>query len=78
MLGVQILENEKVAVKDYPEPVQNQGEILIQIKASGICGSEMHGYRGQTSQPFNGGHEAAGSVNGHTSRLTIALGPFSV
>ena len=62
MLGVQILGNEKVAVKDYPEPVQNQGEILIQIKASGICGSEMHGYRGQTSQPFNGGHEATGVV----------------
>ena len=62
MLGVQILGNEKVTVKDYPEPVQNQGEILIQIKASGICGSEMHGYRGQTSQPFNGGHEAAGVV----------------
>ena len=44
MLGVQILGNEKVTVKDSPEPVQNRGEILIQIKASGICGSEMHGY----------------------------------
>ena len=53
MLGVQILGNEKVAVKDYPEPVQNQGDILVQIKASGICGSEMHGYRSHSSQPFN-------------------------
>ena len=62
MLGVQILGNEKVAVKDYPEPVQNQGDILVQIKASGICGSEMHGYRSHSSQPFNGGHEVAGVV----------------
>ena len=62
MLGVQILGNEKVAVKDYPEPVQNQGDILVQIKASGICGSEMHGYRSHSSQPFNGGHEVAGGV----------------
>ena len=50
MLGVQILGNEKVTVKDYPEPVQNRGEILIQIKASGICGSEMHGYQ---DRPLN-------------------------
>ena len=73
MLGVQMLGNETVSVKDYPEPVQNQGEILIQIKASGICGSEMHGYRSHSAQPFNGGHEVAGVVidAGNSTRFKV-------
>lgn len=62
MLGVQILGNEKVIVKEYTEPTLDGDNILIQIKASGICGSEMHGYRGAKPQPFNGGHEVAGVV----------------
>lgn len=62
MLGVQLLGNEKVAVKEYPEPTLDGNKVLIQIKASGICGSEMHGYRSPNPQPFNGGHEVAGVV----------------
>ena len=73
MLGVKMLGDEKVTIEDYPEPIQKQGEILIQIKASGICGSETHGYRSQSSQPFNGGHEMAGSVidAGNSKRFKI-------
>lgn len=73
MLGVKMLGDEKVTIEDYPEPIQKQGEILIQIKASGICGSEMHGYRSQSSQPFNGGHEMAGIVidAGNSKRFKI-------
>lgn len=62
MLGVQFLGNEKVIVKEYPEPMLDGNKVLIQIKASGICGSEMHAYRGPTVHPFNGGHEVAGIV----------------
>ena len=82
MLGVKMLGDEKVAIEDYPEPIQKQGEILIQIKASGICGSEMHGYRSQSSQSFNGGHEMAGVVsmleiqNGSKLGITLAFTLF--
>ena len=58
MLGVQLLGNETVTVKEYPEPTRNnENDLLIQVKASGICGSEMHGYRSSTPHASNGGHE---------------------
>ena len=63
MLGVQLLGNEKITVKEYPEPTPtNENDLLIQVKASGICGSEMHGYRDPTPHASNGGHEVAGEV----------------
>ncbi len=62
MLGVQFLGNEKVIIKEYPEPMLDGNKVLIQIKASGICGSEMHVYRGPSQHPFNGGHEVTGVV----------------
>ena len=62
MLGVQLLGNDTVTVKEYPEPTPDENEMLIQVKASGICGSEMHGYHSPTPQAFNGGHEVAGEV----------------
>ena len=63
MLGVQLLGNETVTVKEYPEPTRNnENGLLIQVKASGICGSEMHGYRSSTPHASNGGHEVAGEV----------------
>ncbi len=63
MLGVQLLGNEKVTVKEYPEPILTyKNDLLIQVTASGICGSEMHGYRSPTPHTSNGGHEVAGEV----------------
>lgn len=62
MLGVQLLGNSKVTVKEYPDPALTGNQVLIQVKDSGICGSEMHGFRGPNPQEFNGGHEVAGVV----------------
>lgn len=62
MLGVQMLGSGRVAVREFPEPTQPNGEALIEIRASGICGSEMHGYRAAYEQTFNGGHEVSGIV----------------
>jgi len=62
MLGVQMLGNEQVCVREYPDPTPRENELLIAIKASGICGSEMHAYRGSHGLAFNGGHEAVGVV----------------
>ena len=63
MLGVQLLGNETVTIKEYPEPTLTyKNDLLIQVTASGICGSEMHGYRSPTPHTSNGGHEVAGEV----------------
>jgi len=62
MLGVQLLSNSKVAVRKYLDPVPTENQVLIQVKDSGICGSEMHGFRGPNKQEFNSGHEVSGVV----------------
>ena len=60
-----------IRVEVVPDPVPGPGEVLVEIKAAGICGSDLHGYRsgprpGRT-YPSMSGHELAGVV--------AALGP---
>lgn len=58
---------ETLEYRDAPQPVPREGEELIQIMASGICGSDMHAYRGHDARrpaPLILGHEAAGVVVG--------------
>lgn len=52
-------------VRHEPVPTPDFGEVLIEIGAVGICGSELSGYLGQNSlrkPPLIMGHEAAGTV----------------
>ena len=32
--------------KDYYDPIQKEGEEIIEIKSVGICGSDMHAFLG--------------------------------
>ena len=56
----------KIQVEDVPDPVPGDGEVLVQVKAVGICGSDVHGIAEQglrRRQPgLIPGHEAAGVV----------------
>jgi threonine dehydrogenase-like Zn-dependent dehydrogenase len=47
---------------DVPEPDPAPGEVLVQVRAAGICGSELHGARrpGFRKPPLIMGHEFAG------------------
>jgi L-iditol 2-dehydrogenase len=57
-------------LRDVPDPVPGPGEVLVAVKACGICGSDVHGMDGSTGRrrpPIVMGHEAAGVV--------AALGP---
>src|ERR1035438_5533119 len=50
---------------DMPAPQPAADELLIHIRACGICGSDVHGYDGSTGRrlpPIVMGHEAAGVV----------------
>ncbi|MGD0858500.1 MAG: galactitol-1-phosphate 5-dehydrogenase [Terracidiphilus sp.] len=50
---------------DMPAPRPAADELLIRIRACGICGSDVHGYDGCTGRripPIVMGHEAAGVV----------------
>jgi threonine dehydrogenase-like Zn-dependent dehydrogenase len=62
MRAVQILGNERLTVRDFPDPEPTDGEVLVRIQASALCGSELPAYRGYQAIPMNGGHEVAGIV----------------
>ena len=50
---------------DVPEPPIGPNDVLIRVKACGICGSDVHGMDGSTGRripPVIMGHEAAGVV----------------
>jgi L-iditol 2-dehydrogenase len=50
---------------EVPEPELGRKDVLIAVKACGICGSDIHGYDGSTGRrlpPLIMGHEAAGVV----------------
>ena len=61
-----VLENPRdLRIRDVPEPALGPEDVLIQVKACGICGSDVHGYDGSTGRripPLIMGHEAAGVV----------------
>ncbi len=49
----------------FPDPQPGAGEVLVQVKACGICGSDIHGMDGRSGRrqmPIVMGHEAAGDI----------------
>lgn len=58
---------------DVPEPVAGDGELLVDIRAAGICHSDAH-YRaggGSVNLPLTLGHEIAGVVAGTNDRVAL-------
>jgi L-iditol 2-dehydrogenase len=59
---------------DMPEPEPGPDEVLIRVRACGICGSDVHGLDGSTGRripPLVMGHEAAGEIVGTGERVTF-------
>jgi len=56
----------RVELLDVPEPDPAPGEAVVQVRAAGICGSELHGARrpGFRKPPLIMGHEFAGTAAG--------------
>ncbi len=55
----------QMALEEIPNPVPGPGQVLVAVKAVGICGSDVHGYTGRTGRRWAGmvmGHEFAGQV----------------
>src|SRR2546423_1529862 len=74
MRGVVFLGERKVEVKSFPEPTPGPGEVVLEMKASGMCGSDLKFYRappgaaqaalglGDLKDAFIAGHEPCGVV----------------
>jgi threonine dehydrogenase-like Zn-dependent dehydrogenase len=73
MRGIVFLGNRKLEVREFPDPTPGPGEVVLAIKASGMCGSDLHPYRaagdaaaglglGGGGTPVIAGHEPCGVV----------------
>jgi threonine dehydrogenase-like Zn-dependent dehydrogenase len=54
-----------IAVEERPDPQAGPGDVLVEILATGICGSDLHGYTGENGRRFPGqvmGHETVGRI----------------
>jgi len=50
---------------DYPDPIPGDDDVLVRVRACGICGSDVQGFTGRTGRripPLIMGHEAAGVI----------------
>jgi L-iditol 2-dehydrogenase len=65
MKALVLKEYKRFAYEDVPAPEPGPGEVLVAVKACGICGSDVHGMDGSTGRrrpPIIMGHEAAGTI----------------
>ncbi|MCD9025527.1 zinc-binding alcohol dehydrogenase family protein [Cohnella silvisoli] len=65
MLGIVCEEIERFKLVDLPEPSLAEGDAIIRVKRIGICGTDLHAFKG--NQPFFSyprvlGHELAGII----------------
>lgn len=68
MIGATFPGNKTVELLEFPDPTPGPGEVVLEMKASGMCGSDLKMYRGTTSTifarkgPTIAGHEPCGVV----------------
>lgn len=63
MKALVLEEYHKLVYKEMPTPKIGENEVLIEVKACGICGSDVHGMDGSSGRripPLIMGHEASG------------------
>jgi L-iditol 2-dehydrogenase len=54
----------QLAYREIPDPVPGDAEVLLEVRASAVCGSDIHRFmRGHRTYPMILGHEAAGIVS---------------
>lgn len=73
MHGVTFLGERKLELAEFPDPTPGPRDVIVAIKASGMCGSDLKSYRasgggsaalglGKVSGPIIAGHEPCGVV----------------
>ena len=53
MRGVVFLGDRELALKDFPDPTPGLSEVVVAMKASGMCGSDLHQWHGTASWKVN-------------------------
>jgi threonine dehydrogenase-like Zn-dependent dehydrogenase len=89
MKGIVFLGERELELRDVPNPAPGPGEVVIAIRASGMCGSDLHAYRasrsgnvagalglGGTQGPVIAGHEPCGVVAARGAGVAEAAAPI--
>jgi threonine dehydrogenase-like Zn-dependent dehydrogenase len=66
-----------VAYEDALEPEAADGEVVLEVELAGICGSDLHGYRGHPGPrvpPLVLGHEVVGHLDGDAYAVYPLIG----
>ncbi len=69
--------NRPLELREFPLPTPCEGEVLVKITAAGVCGSDVHMWRGndpRTPLPVILGHEGVGRVaalGGQSKKLSV-------
>ena len=59
------VDREKIEIRQVPIPAPGSGEVLVRVKATGLCGSDVDGFTGHHPMirwPIILGHEASGLI----------------
>ena len=56
MRGVVFTGERQIELMEFPDPTPGPGEVVVEMKASGMCGSDLHQYR----RPKSGGASIGG------------------
>ncbi|MCD6519599.1 MAG: alcohol dehydrogenase catalytic domain-containing protein [Anaerolineae bacterium] len=75
MRGVVFIGNGKVELRNFPKPTPRGTQVVVKMKAAGICGSDMHSfYRSQdfwAQHPIIRGHEPSGIIEAVGEAVTM-------
>ncbi len=74
MRGLVWLGDDNLVVDEIAEPRARPGEVVVDVLRAGICGSDLHAYRGNAGTrkpPLVLGHEAVGRVGGSDEVFAI-------
>ena len=82
MKAITILEPNQMKLLEVEKPVITEpDQVLVKIRATGICGSDVHVYHGTNpyaSYPRVIGHEAAGEIEAVGENVTdLTPGPIA-
>ena len=71
---------QELIYREENNPKEIPGESIIKVKATGICGSDMHAYHGKDerrSPPLILGHEVSGvTQNGKFKSKNVVINPL--
>ncbi len=64
MKGITFLGDRQAELREFKDPTPGPHDVILEIKASGMCGTDLHAYRREFTgtEHFVAGHEPCGVV----------------